>query len=105
MENDDTTNAECPDEHETFEAALERELVAAAEELDVLEAEGGGEDETEIATAMEEAVERLADAYMTMREAKLQLAEKRKDRQYNGPRQKGGAKAQPRKPGAPGKGP
>ena len=105
VENDDATNTENPDEHETFEAALERELVAAAEELDVLEAEGGGEDETEIATAMEEAVERLADAYMTMREAKLQLAERRKDRQYNGPRPKGGgkgaAKAQPRKLGAP----
>ena len=104
-ENDDTMTAENPDEHETFEAALERELVAAAEELDVLEAEGGAEDETEIATAMEEAVERLADAYVTMREAKLQLAEKRKDRQYNGPRPKGGgkgnAKAQPRKPGGP----
>ena len=104
-ENDDATTDENLAEHETFEAALERELVAAAEELDVLEAEGGAEDKTEIATAMEEAVERLADAYMTMREAKLQLAEKRKDRQYNGPRPKGGgkgnAKAQPRKPGAP----
>ena len=104
-ENDDATNAETPDENDTFEAALERELVAAAEEFDVLEAEGGGEEETEVATAMEEALERFAGAYMTMREAKLQLAEKRKDRQYNGPRPKGGgkgaAKAQPRKPGAP----
>ena len=42
---------------------------------------------------------------MTMRGAKLQLAEKRKGRQHNGPRPKGGgegtAKAQPRKPGTP----
>ena len=65
-----------------FEAMMSQQLDALATELE--EAEAAGVDEETIAQ-LEDQASKMADAFITMREAKHKMLQQRKDRKYGGP--------------------